>query len=110
MAADEGALSTKVYHTVNMGILVLTPLAFILSPSKMNMPVDLALGVALPLHAHIGMNYVITDYSKKMLGLSRGSCQVAMVGVTAVTMAGLTHLNVRGPGMTETVKGLWRGK
>jgi hypothetical protein len=28
----------------------LTPVAFLLSPSKMNFPVDLALGVMLPLH------------------------------------------------------------
>ena len=26
------------------------------------MPVDLALGVIFPLHAHIGMNWVISDY------------------------------------------------
>jgi len=46
----------------------LTPLAFLLSPSKMNMPVDIALGVLLPLHGHIGMNYVITDYATKLFG------------------------------------------
>jgi succinate dehydrogenase (ubiquinone) membrane anchor subunit len=107
MAADEGAISTKVYHSVNMGILVLTPMAFALAPSKWVLPVDLALGLALPLHMHIGMNYVITDYSKKFLGLSRGTCQVAMVGVTGMTVLGLTNLNLRGPGITETIKSLW---
>jgi len=85
--------------------------AFVLSPSKLNMPVDLALGVALPLHGHIGMNYVITDYATKMFGSSaRGPARVCMAGITGITMIGLTKLNVSGPGITETVKSLWYRK
>jgi succinate dehydrogenase (ubiquinone) membrane anchor subunit len=82
-----------------------------LSPSKLNMPVDLALGVALPLHAHIGMNYVITDYATKLLGAgARGPARICMAGFTGVTMVGLLKLNLSGPGITETVKSLWYTK
>lgn len=77
----------------------------------MNLPVDLALGIALPLHAHIGMNYVITDYAEKVLGKgARGPARYAMVGFTGLTALGLTKLNLTGVGITETVKALWRKK
>ena len=75
------------------------------------MPVDLALGVALPLHGHIGMNYVITDYAEKFIGAgARGPARIAMVGFTGISMIGLTKLNLTGPGITETIKSLWRKK
>jgi succinate dehydrogenase (ubiquinone) membrane anchor subunit len=75
------------------------------------MPVDLALGVALPLHGHIGMNYVITDYATKTLGAgARGPARVCMAGFTGITMIGLAKLNLTGVGITETVKSLWYTK
>jgi len=86
-------------------------MAFLLSPSKMNLPVDLALGVALPLHAHIGMNYVITDYATKTLGKgAKGPARGLMMGFTGLTLAGLLKLNLAGPGITETVKSMWYEK
>ena len=36
----------------------LAPVAFLLSPSKMNLPVDLALGVMLPLHGESDFDYI----------------------------------------------------
>ena len=77
----------------------------------MNMPVDLALGVLLPLHGHIGMNYVITDYAAKLLGDgARGPARFGMVGFTGVSILGLLKLNLAGPGITQTVKSLWYKK
>ena len=62
-----------------------------------------------PVHAHIGMNYVITDYVPKFLGkAARGPARAIMFGVTLVTAAGLLRLNLFGPGVTETFKQLWR--
>ena len=84
----------------------MTPVAFALAPSKLCFPIDLALGVALPLHMHIGMNYVITDYSKKILGINRGPAQMGMAAITGITILGLGNLNLRGPGITDTVKSL----
>lgn len=77
----------------------------------MVMPVDVALGFALPFHAHIGMNYVITDYVPKFLSKSAlGPARMAMAGVTGVTVLGLTKLNLKGAGITATVKSMWYKK
>ena len=110
LRSDEGKIATKVYHQVNMLVLGLTPIAFALSPSFLNKPVDFALGLALPLHAHIGMSYVITDYVPKVSKALLGPARVVLLGMTAVTVLGLTKLNIFGVGMTEVVKSLWRGK
>lgn len=55
--ADDGKLGTKLYHAISLAILAGTPLAIATSPSAITMPIDVVLGVALPVHAHIGMNY-----------------------------------------------------
>ena len=73
----------------------------------MNKPVDIALGVAFPAHAHIGMNYIISDYVPKA---ARGAARVSLLGVTVVTMAGLLKLNLAGDGLTEVLKSFWRKK
>ena len=41
-------------------LLAATPVALLVG-GPLQMPLDLALGIALPIHGHIGMNYVITD-------------------------------------------------
>lgn len=56
-SADDGKLGTKLYHGVNMVVLAGVPAAVATSPSALTMPLDIVLGIALPLHAHIGMNY-----------------------------------------------------
>lgn len=56
-AADDGKLGTKLYHAVNMVVLAGVPAAVCTSPSALTMPLDIVLGIAMPLHAHIGMNY-----------------------------------------------------
>mmetsp|Transcript_16970 Transcript_16970/g.35454 ORF Transcript_16970/g.35454 Transcript_16970/m.35454 type:complete len:139 (-) Transcript_16970:166-582(-) len=109
--ADSGKLATQGYHYTSMALIPLTPLAFVLSPSSYCLPVDLALGVVIPLHAHIGMNYVMTDYVKKFVGKAAvGPSRYIMLGATGITMAGLLKLNLSGPGVTESVKSLWRKK
>ena len=75
------------------------------------MPVDLALGILFPVHAHIGMNLVITDYAKKLFGKGAVQpCRVGMLVLTGTTGLGLLKLNLSGPGLTETIKSLWRPK
>lgn len=56
-SADGGKLGTKLYHAVNLVILAGVPAAIATSPSPLTLPLDVVLGLALPLHAHIGMNY-----------------------------------------------------
>ena len=103
--ADTGAVGTKFYHLSNSALLITAPLAFFLSPSILSFPLDLFLGVVFPLHAHIGFNYIISDYVPKA---SRAMARYALAGVTGITILGLTKLNFDGPGLTESFKSLWR--
>jgi len=99
----------KLYHYVNLSLLAAAPAAFAVSPSPLTFPLDLFLGVAFPVHAHIGMNCVISDYGKKFFGKAAvAPMRVGLLGVTVATAAGLLRLNLQGPGLTETVKRLWR--
>lgn len=103
--ADSGTIGTKFYHLSNTTLLVAAPLAFFLSPSILSFPLDLFLGVVFPLHAHIGFNYIISDYVPKA---SRAAARYALMAVTGVTILGLTKMNLEGPGLTESFKSLWR--
>jgi len=95
----------KVHHLGNLALAGLTPAAvFLPKDSSFLFPVDLALGLALPLHSHITMNMVFSDYvPPKLRGVARGG----LAGATAVTVLGLLHLNLKGPGLTRCVKQLW---
>ncbi|CAM9849684.1 unnamed protein product [Sphacelaria rigidula] len=105
LKADEGKLGTKLYHGVSLALLVGVPLAFATSPSAITMPVDVVLGIAMPVHAHIGMNYVISDYVPRA---SRGPARGAMLAATVIATLGLLKLNVAGAGLTETLKATWK--
>ncbi|CAH0480670.1 unnamed protein product [Peronospora belbahrii] len=103
--ADNHVLSVKVLHWTNISLLAAVPLAFVLSPSPLVMPVDLAIGVILPVHAHIGMNNVISDYVPKNV---RTLARLGWLGATSLMFLGLLRVNLEGPGITEVVKTIWR--
>ncbi|KAE9039383.1 hypothetical protein PR003_g6969 [Phytophthora rubi] len=103
--ADNHVLSTKVQHLTSIGLMAAVPLAFVLSPSPLALPVDLALGVILPVHAHIGMNNVISDYVPKSV---RTLARLGWLGATSLMFLGLLRVNLEGPGITEVVKTVWR--
>ena len=44
------------------------------------------------------------------LTILAGPSRYIMLGATGITMAGLLKLNLSGPGVTESVKSLWRKK
>lgn len=104
-AADNATFTTKLYHLTSVGLMGLVPVAFVLSPSPLNLPVDLALGVLIPLHAHVGMNNVISDYVPKA---QRQLVRISWLGVTAVMLLGFLRVNLEGAGITETIKTVWR--
>lgn len=52
------------------------------------------------------MNYVVTDYVPKSI---RGVARWGVLGSSLVIAAGMLKLNVAGPGVTATVKALWKG-
>ena len=110
LRSDQSSHGLRLYHKLNFGLIALGPLALALSPSAMSVPIDLLLGVMIPLHGHVGGNDVISDYAKKITKakwfdqlLRRG-----LLGVTVVTFLGLTKLNIDGIGVTESIKAVWR--
>lgn len=104
---DGSKVVLKRYHQGAVILAVLTPAAFMISPSPYNMPIDLSLGFIFPLHAHVGLNAVISDYVPKAL---QTTARLGLLGVTGITLIGLLKLNVMGPGLTESIKSLWRKK
>jgi hypothetical protein len=62
LAADTGALATHAYHTINLGLAVMTPLYFIL-PIENGMfgkAFGVVLAGSMSAHSWIGLNYVGT--------------------------------------------------
>lgn len=97
----------KIYHNSSLALAGLVPVAvFQQQGDVFGRFVDAGLNVALPIHSHIAMNYVVTDYIPKSL---RGAARWGVLGSTAVIAAGMLKLNVAGPGVTATVKALWKG-
>jgi succinate dehydrogenase (ubiquinone) membrane anchor subunit len=97
----------KFYHKSVVALCVIAPVSFAMAPSEMTLPLDYAMGILFPLHFHVGMNYVITDYIPKAM---RMPARLGLLGITLVTMGGLTKLNMEGDGFTHTVKKLWSDK
>jgi len=95
----------RIYHSTALALAVLTPAAFALSPSPLNMPIDIVLGVLFPLHSHVALNYVVSDYVPKG---SRPLARGLILGATVVALAGIFKLNLYGPGLTESIKSMWR--
>ena len=90
-AADHSTGLSHLYHKLNIGLCALTPLALLLSPSAMNLPVDLALGVGIPVHFQISGHGLITDYAPLLFGNGLGKAvwfvntlRAAMTATTAV--------------------------
>ncbi len=96
----------EVHHRANLALAVATPLAFVLSPSPLSYPVDLALGLLIPVHSHISLNMVAQDYVPP--GTARSGSSLLIAALTILTLLGLAKVNMCGPGITESVKSLWR--
>ena len=62
IAADTGKLGTKFFHLSGYTLVGLFPFAMVYSPSMVSMPMDLALGLLMPIHGHVGLNYIVSDY------------------------------------------------
>ena len=60
--ADSSNASFSLYHKTSLALIAATPFAIALSNSTVGTAIDVAMGLAIPIHAHIGMNWVLTDY------------------------------------------------
>ena len=66
---------------------------------------DVGRAVALPLHSHVALSYVVSDYVPKTFQLP---VRAGVAGLTAVAFLGLMKTAVLGPGIGGAVKQLWR--
>mmetsp|Transcript_27677 Transcript_27677/g.70494 ORF Transcript_27677/g.70494 Transcript_27677/m.70494 type:complete len:120 (-) Transcript_27677:396-755(-) len=106
LAADVGGPQLHKAHNLSSYTLAAaTPLAIISSKDGFLQRVaDLGLAVAIPVHMHIGLNACVTDYLPKV---ARGPARAGLLAGTAICTLGLLKINLTGPGITQTVKGLW---
>ena len=104
IAADQTLTQNKVYHKTHFVMLGLVPVAFAAHPSALSMPVDVLLALSLPVHAHIGMNWIFTDY---VPGSPYGPARIVLFGATVLGGLGLLKLAISGNGIIGTIKDLW---
>lgn len=104
-ADSAGPEFRKLYEQSHIALAGLVPIAALGGEgNKLITLTDLALGVALPIHAHIGLNNILSDYvPPRYMGASRWGALAS----TAIVFIGLQQLNLGGPGITKTVKSLW---
>ena len=106
LLSDHNASVLKYWHMSSGLLIAAFPVAMVLSPSKVVLPIDLGLAVALPFHMHVGMMGIVSDYVPPAM---RTMARAGMTGVTVVSTLGLIRLAL-GPGLTESVKAVWRKK
>eukprot|EP00879_Flechtneria_rotunda_P002100 GHRR01002280.1.p1 GENE.GHRR01002280.1~~GHRR01002280.1.p1 ORF type:complete len:113 (+),score=27.25 GHRR01002280.1:173-511(+) len=105
LAADVAGFH-KAYELSNYGLAAAIPVAALSSKdSFLQKTSDWALSVAIPVHMHITTNALVTDYVATRF---RGPVRAAILGASVITYLGIMKVNLAGPGLTETVKTLWR--
>ena len=66
---------------------------------------DIAMAIAIPWHSHVSLNSVVSDYVPKA---ARPVLRVGLLGLTGAAALGMMQWALEGPGLTSTVKKLWR--
>jgi succinate dehydrogenase hydrophobic anchor subunit len=92
------------FHYTSYALAAGIPASFFLGGPISTMA-DLACGVIIPLHAHIGMRSVIVDYVHD--NSSREAILLALAAFTVGSIGGLTYFNVADVGLTEGIKALF---
>merc|ERR1719164_33555 len=98
--ADHSSSSLRLMHKTNIVCMALTPVVFILPdilPASMGGLTTIGnviLGVVFPLHGHIGMAGVLSDYVPKVSKSLLGPSRLVLAGFTTVTILGLLKLNL----------------
>ena len=103
LQGDRGKMMMKIYHGSSFALAGLVPCAILMR--EKNVPLDFALGVALPIHSHIGLNLVISDYVPTKM---RVPVRAGVLAMTVATLYGMFQLNVYGEGISKTAKRLWK--
>lgn len=61
-------------------------------------------GVLAPLLSHVSDPYLLVCVCSPSLS---APLRAGMLGVTAISFLGLMKINAAGPGITQTIKGMW---
>lgn len=92
------------YHYTSYALAGGIPAALLLGP-PVSTVIDLAFGIVIPLHAHIGMRSVLIDYVHDVS--SQRMALLLLAVLTGGTGVGLTMFNISDVGLTESIKQLW---
>lgn len=112
LESDTGALGTRIHHHMTSLLGVLTPVYF-LTPDNytdgfFSRTVGLMLSVNIAAHSWIGLNYVARDYVPKVSAALLGPARVANLGLSLITLVGMSLISVSSPGgLKAVVKGVW---
>lgn len=104
MKFKSASASREVYHYTSYALAAGIPAALVLG-SPVSTVVDLAFGVVIPLHAHIGMRSVLIDYVHDVS--TQRIALLVLAVLTGGTAFGLTMFNIKDIGLTEAIKQLW---
>ena len=92
------------FHYTSYVMVAGIPASFLLG-APVSTVVDLACGVVIPLHAHIGMRSVIVDYVHEQS--TRDAVLMALAAFTVGSIGGLTYFNAVDVGLTKGIKALF---
>jgi succinate dehydrogenase hydrophobic anchor subunit len=112
LEGDIGALGTKVYHTLNIGLAVMVPLYF-LTPERysngyINKTVGFFMATGISLHSYIGLNYVCRDYVPKLSSKLLGPARIVTAAFSLIMFLGMSKIALYSPnGIKGVITGLW---
>merc|ERR1711959_778446 len=68
--SDASSTALKAFHKTNLIAVGLAPVACLCPENVPVLPsaVNVFLGVVFPIHGHVGMNGIVTDYAAKLFG------------------------------------------
>jgi succinate dehydrogenase hydrophobic anchor subunit len=112
LEGDIGALGTKIYHTLNLGLAVILPIYF-LTPDRyangyINKTIGFLMATGISLHSYIGLNYVCRDYVPKLSSKLLGPARIVTAGFSLTMLIGMSKIALYSPnGIKGIVTGLW---
>ncbi|WPT10659.1 Succinate dehydrogenase [ubiquinone] cytochrome b small subunit [Picochlorum sp. SENEW3] len=104
-ADSAGPKVQRLYHQSHYVLAGLIPATLVSEkssiPAKLS---DIGLAAAIPVHSHIAMNYVVSDYIPKS---AQFPVRAGVAGLTGVMFLGLLKTAILGPGIGGAIKELW---